>query len=170
MSTDEVEFKSQNVWRNLKIFDLFQRANNVSIYMSFNNEVTTPFMIDQSMEIGKKIFLPKIIKENVYLNIYKKNDFLEKGAYGIYEPESAPMNDDFVYEIDLWLIPGVVFDLFGNRIGFGKGYYDKLLQKTDMSKRVGLCYDFQVVDKIPVSEWDQKMGWIITESKIIKCH
>ena len=90
---------------------------------------------------------------------------LKKGAYGIYEPET--ISEASCDDIDFVLVPGIVFDYNCRRIGFGKGYYDKLL--CDMRAfKAGLCYDFQLVESINADRHDVALDAIITEERIIR--
>ncbi|MGH7909401.1 MAG: 5-formyltetrahydrofolate cyclo-ligase, partial [Thermodesulfobacteriota bacterium] len=67
------------------------------------------------------------------------------------------------------VIPGIAFDSFGVRVGSGKGYYDRTISKIDIKKRVGLAYNFQVVESIPIERYDERVGLIATETGVIIC-
>lgn len=90
-------------------------------------------------------------------------DDLKKGAYGILEPSVVKTADE--KDIDVILVPGLAFDRHGGRMGFGKGYYDRLLE-TSIAVKIGLCYDFQLFDTIPTESHDVPMDFIITEKEI----
>ena len=90
----------------------------------------------------------------------------EKGAFGISEPVNKTQYSK--YDIDLFIIPGLAFGMQGERVGFGKGYYDKLLKNTDAIK-TGFLYDFQLTDEIEPEKHDIYMDYLITESKVIDC-
>ena len=88
---------------------------------------------------------------------------MKKGAHGIPEPtEIVPIS---IEEIEIILVPGLAFDKTGARMGFGKGYYDKLLE-TRKAIKIGICYDFQLLDKIPSEPHDVPMDIIITEKRV----
>jgi len=142
----------------------FIEAKKVLFYVSFKNEVDTINLIKQSFE-QKEIFVPKVNEDELEIYRIESLDDLEEGAYGILEPSNKNQRAKFV-EIDLALIPGVAFDLSGHRIGFGKGFYDKLNQNLTCLK-VGLAYNFQIVDNIPAEKHDLPVDLIITENKII---
>jgi 5-formyltetrahydrofolate cyclo-ligase len=89
---------------------------------------------------------------------------MARGAYGILEPVSIKKAE--VSDIDLIIVPGIAFDINGGRCGFGKGYYDRLLCESK-AKKIGLCYDFQLVREIETDEHDIPMDMIITERRII---
>lgn len=92
-------------------------------------------------------------------------DDMEKGAYGILEPKTVRKADE--NNIDVILVPGLAFDRNGGRMGFGKGYYDRLLESSKAVK-IGLCYDFQILEKIPTESHDVPMNFVITEKEILE--
>jgi 5-formyltetrahydrofolate cyclo-ligase len=133
----------------------FKAANTILVYMSHKNEVD---IIDFTN--NKNLVLPRVNNENLDLYLIESLDDLEEGAYGIMEPKTTckkVLPDD----IDLALIPGVAFDKKGHRIGFGKGYYDRLETKLTC-KKIGIAYDFQIVDEIPFESHDLPVDLLIT--------
>jgi 5-formyltetrahydrofolate cyclo-ligase len=149
-----------------KLFSIpeFQGAKTILFYASFAGEVDTFEMIQQALEIGKQIALP-IVKEKerniipALINNLEKD--LECGKYGIKQPkEDAKFVD--LDKIDMVVVPGVAFDKQNNRLGRGEGYYDRFLKKlSPNSYSVGLAFDFQVVDSLPVSETDIAVSRVI---------
>lgn len=109
--------------------------------------------------------LPLIKGNDLQLLLYSGKESLKAGAFGILEPTedcvAVPEN-----EIDLIIVPGVAFDRQRNRLGRGKGFYDRLLSTLNVPK-IGISYDFQLKDQIPVEPFDRKMDLIITEKEII---
>ncbi len=93
---------------------------------------------------------------------------LSIGSYGILEPRTEKIRKTRVEDIDLIIVPGVAFDKKGNRIGHGKGYYDRLLDKTNATK-IGLAFEFQLLKEIPTDKHDLPIDILITEKRIIKC-
>ena len=87
--------------------------------------------------------------------------------YGLREPVPNPELILPPHALDVILIPGIAFDRRGHRIGSGKGYYDRFLTRTQ-AVRIGLAYDFQVIDRVPAEPHDVKMDWIVTESEMIE--
>lgn len=109
------------------------------------------------------LILPKVKGEELELYRVKNISCLREGSFGIPEPsEGEKVSPE---EVELFVIPGVVFDKEGYRLGFGKGYYDRLL-KGVKSPKVGVAYSFQVVDKLPRDPWDVPVDIIITEKNI----
>ena len=100
------------------------------------------------------------------MNTLDKLDNLHTGTYGILEPKiKVPAN---LKEIELILVPGIVFDYHGNRIGFGYGYYDKLLSKIPAPK-IALSFGFQIKESIPHEKFDIKMDFLVSEEKVYDC-
>ncbi|WDC85889.1 5-formyltetrahydrofolate cyclo-ligase [Caloramator sp. mosi_1] len=116
---------------------------------------------------GKRLVYPKTIKSELKLIpcIVYKTDELCVGEYGILEPKDFNKIDK--NDIDLIFVPGVAFDKNGYRLGYGAGYYDRFLADFKGVK-VGLCYDFQLVDSVYKNEHDVKMDYLICEEGILK--
>ena len=148
-----------------KLFSLkeYKKAKTVMFFVSFGKEIFTHNLIRENRD--KKIVVPKIIDFEIIPCIIKDFGELEKGYKMILEPTEVKKAD--LREIDVVLVPGLAFDKRGYRIGYGKGFYDNFLKKVNALK-IGLCMDFQIVDKIPEKEWDIKMDAVITEKRVIK--
>ncbi len=134
-------------------------------YYSFDNEIKTQKLIVSLYHRGKGIYLPKIIDGNIALGIFEGEEAMRKGAFGIMEPVVAAKGEA---SVDVIVAPGVAFDMNCNRIGFGKGFYDKLLAEITCKKKVGFAYDFQVVEFIEMEEHDIPLDIIITEKNIYR--
>lgn len=170
LNRNEKEIMDNEIFNKLKNTELYKNARNIFIYISFSNEINTINIIKKALEDKKDVFIPKIYKTNKSMKAIKLNSFddLRKNSMGILEPI-----DDSKYiekeNIDLIVVPGVVFDKDCNRIGYGGGYYDRYLKDIAYkNNKVVLAYDLQVIDKIESEEHDIKVDYIITNSKIIK--
>ena len=140
--------------------ELFQKADCIALYYAMDDEVQTSNLIEEWSK-NKKIALPVISGENINFHAYTGKEFLSAGALDIPEPTSTdviPPN-----EIDLFIVPGIAFDRHGNRLGRGKGFYDKYLAGI-IKPMIGVCFDFQLTDAVPAEKHDIKMDMIITES------
>ena len=166
-SKEENRKKSKEIKERLFGLKEFRDAGRVLFYVSYSGEVFTHEMIKQALK-DKKVVLPISNKHDntLSLSIIKSWDDLEIGSYGILEPKKECIKDVQIDDIDLIIVPGVAFDLNGNRMGHGKGYYDKLLEKTK-AITVGLAFEFQLVEKIPTELHDKPVDIIITEKQII---
>ena len=167
MSKEDVKKNSNAIMDKITSLDIYKQSKVVFIYMDFKNEVITSNLIKHMLSEKKRVVIPYTDSINTVLipsEITKESD-LKQNSFGYYEPKSIlPVN---IEEIDLVIVPGVVFDKNLNRIGFGKGYYDKILNRLKPSaKKVALAHDFQVLEDIPAEEHDVKMDMIITEKNI----
>lgn len=139
-----------------------KEAKTIAFYLHKGSEVKTSEMIEKALGLGKEILVPVTDHEITFYRFSSFKD-LQKGKYSIPEPKSraAPSKPP-----DVIIIPGITFGLCMHRIGYGKGYYDKYLGKS-FAYRIGICYDLQVMEKLPTHPNDQRMDEIITEKRII---
>ncbi len=159
------EEASKKACENILSMTEYKKARCVLVYMSCFGEVLTKSIIEDAKKEGKKVLVPITdVKTNTLRISYLEGE-MKKGAYGIPEPENE--KEASLSEIDFIVVPGICFDKNGNRIGFGKGYYDRLLKETKAFK-AGLCYDFQIADNIDADEFDIKMDAIVTESGVLR--
>lgn len=157
MTAEEKAREEDAIWQQVESSPLFVQANTLLLYWSLNNEVATHAFIEKWCK-QKTILLPVVNGENLDLKRYEGIQTMTEGAYGILEPTGANWTD---YEaIDLNIVPGVVFDKEGHRMGHGKGYYDRLLCHINTPK-MGVCYKAQLVEDLPVEPWDQPMDKVI---------
>ena len=161
LSTEQVLDFSDKVLTNLLTID-FTGFKNFFIYKSFNNEVDTNKIIEHFLSENKVVSHPVIIGDNMLAGI-PKSDSINLSKFKTEEPASF----DEMKEVDVCLLPLLACDKNKNRLGYGKGYYDKFLSAHPCLK-IGLAYDFQVVDSIEQNPWDIPLDLIITETKIIK--
>lgn len=158
-----------------KLFRLpeFKAAKAILFYANFRSEVDTINMMDESLKIGKTVFVPKVDKVRHRLRVYEIRDLREltPGYMGIPEPYLPDNRLCNLKDVDLVIVPGVCFDRSGNRLGYGAGYYDILL--SHMKKKVpfiALSYEEQLVDTVPSEIHDIKVDMIVTDGQIIKVH
>jgi 5-formyltetrahydrofolate cyclo-ligase len=156
---------NEKIHKNINSGSFFKNAKNILFYVSFKNEVDTLNLISDNFS-KKNIFVPKVNGKNIEIYQIESMDDLEAGAFGIPEPKIDSKTENF-NKIDLAFIPGIAFDRIGHRIGFGKGFYDKLNKKLCCLK-VGLAYSFQIVENIPADKHDEPVDLIITDSEIIE--
>ena len=170
LSTSEVLEKSSRIKKRIFEMDLFRDAQTILFYVSYGNEVYTHDMIKESISLGKTVVVPKSVTKNNALILSRLTDWnnLEVGAYNILEPKQESIEQVDVESIDLIIVPGVVFDESGNRIGHGKGYYDRLLNDSRNIPSIGLAFEFQIVENIKSEQHDEKIDIIITEDRIVK--
>ena len=165
MDKETVIKKSEKIIYRLVNCEEFKGAENIMIYMSLGNEVCTDKLIDLGAEMGKKLYVPVTVGDDILPCKLEGHGGLGKGKFGIREPIDK---DVMTGEIDLVIVPGIGFSKDGGRIGFGKGYYDRFL-KDKNSKKIALAYSFQVVDDTFAEENDIPMDKIVTEEEMICC-
>lgn len=154
---------SNKLFIHLESLAVFQNAKTILLYHSLKDEVRTHAFIEK-WKNEKTIILPVVDGENLILKEYNDSSTLSTGAYGIQEPSGELFSD--YNKIDLAIIPGVSFDKASNRLGRGKGYYDRLLPKIKAFK-IGICFSFQISEEIPTEPRDTKMNLVITENGIL---
>ncbi|MBI1920788.1 MAG: 5-formyltetrahydrofolate cyclo-ligase [Geobacter sp.] len=146
----------------------FESAGAIALYAPIHGEVDTASVAVAALGARKTVAFPVVAGDNMVFRTITSLDELEQGAFGIMEPplrNEALSPDTF----DLIVLPGVAFDLRGNRIGYGKGYYDRLLHPLEGKGRlVGFCHDFQLVDSIAGEPHDVRLDLVITEKRVIR--
>lgn len=149
----------------------FTNVQTVLFYASFRSEVNTLSMIQESLGMGKRVVLPKVAAERRALVLYEIKDLTEltSGYMGIPEPPAQNERLADLEEIDIVIVPGAGFDLSGNRLGYGAGYYDSLLsdKKKDVPV-IALAYEEQIVDSIPAEEHDVKVDMLVTDKRVLR--
>ncbi len=163
--------KNRMVRDRILSLDEFRNAGIIFLFASFRTEVDTEELIKASLLSGKRVILPKVDKENHELLFYEIKEFgeLTVGYMGIPEP---PLQEKrmTINDADLVIIPGAGFDASGNRIGYGGGYYDRLL--SGLQKDIPViapAYEEQVVDSIPSEPHDIRVSLIVTDRRLIRC-
>ena len=152
--------KSEKIFEKLENLQIFENSEIVMAYWSMDDEVATHEFV-QKYSKKKKIILPVVNGDKLVLKEFSGINNMKTGeSYGIGEPTGELFND--IEKIDLIIIPGVAFDKSGNRLGRGKAYYDKLL-KTSSAHKIGVCFDFQLIENIPTEEHDERMDLVITD-------
>lgn len=168
MDMSETALKSRSAAEVFLTSDVYKKSTFIMLYMPIGNETDTSYIIKRAFADGKKLAFPVTDSKSGEITAYcvNANTKFEKGAFSVYEPDSAELAD--VNEIDVVIVPGIGFNKNGARIGFGKGCYDKFLKRVSAVK-VGFCYEFQICDKIVADEHDINMDYIVTEVGLIKC-
>ena len=150
---------------------VFFDCETVLTYISTEIEVDTIEFIKHCLEIGKKVAVPKCINGTRQMDFYLINslDDLEKATFSVLEPKANKCSKLTDYSNSICIIPGLVFDLKGYRLGYGKGYYDRFLSYYDGIK-VGLCYSFCIISKLIKGKFDKSVDILITDKIVKKIH
>ena len=180
----ECKTKSEKALKNIIKTDFFEKAKTILAFVSCGTEISTFELLNRIFNKGKILYIPRT--ENGEMEFYKldfqdfKENFynqIEVGEYGIYVPKKNLEKLDIknLPENTLIIMPGLAFDKKGNRLGKGKGFYDRFLEKVfEKSSRekiiglVGFCYDFQIVDSVFTEEKDIPVDFVISDEKIIQ--
>jgi len=162
----EIIEKSRKIKGNLSNLDYYKKSKTIMFFVSFNSEVDTHDMIRDALK-NKPVVVPKVAHHEIEPSLIIDFDNLIPGKFGVLEPIETMK---IAYKnINLVLVPGIVFDKEGHRIGYGFGYYDKFLKKVPKAIKIGLAFDFQVVDKIPKETHDVPVDLIVTEKRVVEC-
>lgn len=149
---------SAKVLQRLEACPAFKAAKTVMLYYALPDEVDTHNFVEQWAK-EKQIILPVVIGDDLELRSYHGRHELAVGAYGIEEPTGLAFTEK--ERIECIVVPGVAFDRHGNRLGRGKGYYDRLLPRLPQAYKIGLCFPFQLVDEVPAEPFDIPMDEVI---------
>ena len=163
MSKDEWSEKSNRIQQTVIAHPFFLHANVIYCYIDYRNEAGTRSIIEKAWNLGKKVAVPKVESEE--MNFYYISEFsdLQEGYRQILEPNTDnPAN----VEDALVIMPGVAFDKKRNRIGYGKGFYDKFLEQHPSYKTMALSFECQLVSEIQADAFDLKPDVLITEECI----
>jgi 5-formyltetrahydrofolate cyclo-ligase len=158
--------KSKIITEKLVELDECKGRKKIMMYVSYGSEVMTFDIINLALMSEMRVFIPYLDDNNLGISeIFNLSD-LKITYYGALEPKHK---DNFNKEnIDIVVVPGIAFDIKGNRIGSGLGFYDRFLKNTNVVK-IALAFDFQIIDNINPSKEDIPMDIIITEKRVIKC-
>ena len=151
---EDREKKSRIILRKLFRSAVFKKAKKVMFYIAFAGEVNTVEMIKAAQKLGKIIAVP-VCKRNRAIEPYLlgRGSRLVKGPYGIAEPATKEAIN--LADLDLVVVPGIAFDRGGNRLGRGKGYYDRFLKKIPArTASIGLAFGFQILPTVPATQHD----------------
>jgi len=149
--------QSEQIMAKLERHPDFIKAERVMLYSALPDEVQTQAFLEK-WHLKKTIILPTVVGDDIVPVAFGKDTAFSVGDFNIMEPQNEPYTGDF----DLIIVPGVAFDRKGNRIGRGRGYYDRFLSKHLGVKRIGICFDFQLVDEVPTEPFDILMDEVLS--------
>lgn len=170
LTKKEVTEKSMAITQRVIENKLIKDDMNILVYMDFRNEVKTTYLMNYIIKHNGHVLLPRVDKTTHELSVHYVSslDDLIKSDFGILEPDENSPQAPY-HSIDLILAPGVAFDHHCYRLGYGGGFYDKLLnQKRKEVPVIALAFDLQLIEAVPAEPHDYKMNGIITENEFIK--
>ena len=171
LAEKEMQEKSKFIEKKLNSLHEFNRAKTILFYVGIKSEVRTKSMIENALSIGKIIAIPLNKSKNhgtCISRLYSLDD-LEIIKLGLLEPKEDKFEEISLNEIDLAILPGIAFDTQGHRLGYGGGFFDRLLPYLRKNTPlIGLAYEINISEKIPYESHDRKVNKIITEDRIIE--
>ena len=165
---DEINEKSIKASKIFLESNIYKTANTIMLYYPLGNEMDTSCIFKNALKDGKTVAFPVTDTETNDLTavLADSDTHFSKGGYKIFEPESDSVIDKF--KIDVVIVPGIAFDKKGNRIGFGKGCYDRFLKEINAIK-IGFGYEFQMNNEILADRFDIRMDYLICENGLVNC-
>lgn len=164
--------KDLRIKENLIALPEFRQAKVIFCFASFRSEVSTSAQMEEALRLGKSVLLPSVDRRNRELRLFeiKALDELSPGYMGIPEPRVAMERERDINDVTLVVLPGAAFDPTGARLGYGGGYYDKLLARLKRKiPLIALAYEEQILDSLPFEAHDIKVHMIVTDERIIRC-
>ena len=159
MTEEMILAASAELARQFYNTDLYRNAKTVYGYLPYNQEVRTVPILEQALQDGKQVAVPKVYGDTMRFILLEDLSLVAPSDMGIPEPVAdEPVADD---PTALVLMPGLAFDDKGNRMGYGGGFYDKFLAMEPEHPTVALCYDFQMVESIPTEEYDVPVDLVL---------
>jgi len=170
-----IQHNSNVIMDKIKAMDAFISSRVIMCYIDFDSEVKTKDFIRYCLEAGKRVLVPIIIKnpdekkEMKASELYNLDTDLESGTMGILEPKEGKRRFVDPKEIDFFVVAGLAFDKSRNRLGYGGRFHDNVLKHVRPDcETVAVTFDFQIVDEVPVKEYDMKVKKIVTEARTIE--
>lgn len=151
------------ITQNVLTLDAFNKAKTIGLFAGLKNEVQTKDLFEAAKKRGKTLFFPKV--EGTSMKFYKTDfwNHLQSGTFSILEPQGTGGFGN----PDLILVPGLAFDRKKNRLGRGKGFYDRYFQAHPNTQKMGLCFSLQLLSHIEKQAHDVAMDHVITEQEVI---
>jgi 5-formyltetrahydrofolate cyclo-ligase len=156
--------KSEAIRRKLSRFTGFRRAKVVCCYVALPYEVQTWQLIQQMLTSGKRVVVPRVAGRHLRLSeVRDPATELRPGAFGVLEPRPGVRRPVSPKRVHMMLMPGLAFDRQGHRLGHGHGYFDRLCARlSPATTRVGLCFAFQLLSRLPVASHDQPVHRVVS--------
>ena len=165
------EISDELIAEKLLSLDEYKGAKTILIYASLDEEIKTDDIINRALSDDKRVAVPYCYDESGNMGFYliSSVDELETGSFNVREPDKNQCEKLENFSDSIIIVPGMMFDKSGFRLGYGKGYYDRFLAKYNQIS-IGLCYDEMLVSSLPRGEFDKNVDIIITQSEIIRCN
>ena len=160
-SPEQRQAWSAEIERRLLAHPRIRAAQVVMLYYALPDEVDTRHLADALLAEGKTVILPKCVDDaHMEPRLYTGPADLAEGIFNLLEPVGAPYAD--IHRIEVIVVPGMSFDDEGHRLGRGRGYYDRFLERLPEAYTIGVCYHFQRVDHVPTDPYDRAMDEVVS--------
>ncbi len=171
LTESQIKRRSSNVEKHLSRLPIYNNAKTLMVYYPLKGEVDILETIRKEFR-SKRFCFPVMDLKAKNLRIFETTKLIDDfvcGPYSVMEPDIKKAREVSIEEIDVVIVPGLGYDLQKNRLGRGAGFYDRFLQRlTPSTKKVGLAFDFQILDSLPIDlAFDQKVDYIVSEDRII---
>lgn len=163
------EARSKQITQRVRALAELRNAETVLAFASIRSEVRTGALIDAFHASGKVVALPRVTDDTLVLHRVKSGDTLEEGSFSVPEPSvDAPVVDPA--SVELALVPALAVDPRGYRIGYGGGFYDRLLPQLRNARTCAVAFDFQLIAEVPELPFDEAVDIVITDARMIRTH
>ncbi len=163
LSHDFIKITSKQIQDNLRKVDFFRNAKSVGAYYSIGSEVQTQDILQEILNSGKQLALPKVVKNDLVFKKISSFSDLEQGNFSVMEPKDKC---ESVKNLDIVIVPAIALTRDGFRLGYGFGYFDRFLHGKK-SKIIALSYAKQIIKSFPRDDHDIKINCIVTEDEVI---
>ncbi len=170
MSESLVQELSLKISSNVLEWEPYRQAETIFFYYPLGKEVSLLYVMQDALRHGKRIAFPKTTGDAMDFYEITDLDLLKEGSFHVMEPESRGKKA-VSCNPDLCFVPGIAFDHAGGRFGYGRGYYDRYFAdplRQAATTRIGCAYECQISENLPVSDWDVRMDYLLTEKGIVK--
>jgi 5-formyltetrahydrofolate cyclo-ligase len=159
--------RSSKITERLLSLAELERASTILAFASIRNEVRTQSSMQAAWEAGKRVALPRVVGDELRLYLIDSETVLVEGPFSVPEPPetAAQVHPD---EVDFALVPALAVDPRGYRIGYGGGYYDKLIPRLGGACTCAVAYDFQLISEVPVLAFDVAVDLVVTDERVIR--
>jgi len=152
----------------------YVRARGIACYVNKDSEVDTRPLIRKALDSNKRVLVPVVKKGDIDLFFSEVKDFgkeLAPGSFNIPEPKEEFLRPESLDAVDIIFVPGIVWDKEGYRLGWGRGYFDRVLKKLPEHVRsIGLSFNLQLVSQVPRDQFDLPVNTVVTESRVVRCN
>jgi len=173
-SVRDIEQKSMEIMDQVLHLHEYVRARGIACYVSKDSEVDTGPLIRKALDSKRRVLVPVVKKGDIDLFFSEIKDLgkeLAPGSFDIPEPKPEYLRPESLDAVDVLLVPAIVWDKEGYRLGWGRGYFDRVLKMLPEHVRsIGLSFNLQFVSRVPRDQFDLPVNTVVTESRVVRCH